>query len=48
MTASSKVYGFLRILRFATAISKGRGGTWARRSVKSYGIAKLTSSWRHS
>jgi len=46
MSASSTTYTFLRILRAMTAISKGRGGAWARRSVKSYAVAKLTGSWR--
>lgn len=46
MSASSGVYSFLRVLRAVTAISKGKGSAWAKRSVKSYAVAKLTGSWR--
>ncbi len=40
------LYRVLRISRALTALGKGHGGAWAKRSAKSYGLAKLTGSWR--
>lgn len=45
MSASSSIYKLLRVVRIATAVKKGRVGSYAKRSLIATLVGKTTGRW---